>query len=180
LILSLYDEPHGVVTGPGNRVVYDLDRGEAHAGSAAVEGRALRWELEAEPSGEPLLSTEVAREGAEEWLLRCDRVDFPPGGVAYRHTHPGPGIRCLLSGAITIESGGRSQAYGPLDAWFESGPEPVFAAASASEQTSFVRALLVPAEYAGRRTIRYVDPEDEEKPKTQRATVFLEEPVTLR
>ena len=23
--------------------------------------------------------------------MRCDRVDFEPGGIAYRHTHPGPG-----------------------------------------------------------------------------------------
>jgi quercetin dioxygenase-like cupin family protein len=178
LILSLYDEPHGVVTGPGNRVVYDLDRGEAHAGSAAVEGRALRWELEAEPSGEPLLSTEVAREGAEEWLLRCDRVDFPPGGLAYRHTHPGPGIRCLLAGSIEIETSGETHVYGPLEAWFESGPEPVLARASATEPTAFVRVLLLPLEWAGKRTIRYVDPEDAAKPKTQHATLFLERPVT--
>ena len=37
--------------------------------------------------------------------------------------------------------------------------------------------MLLPAEWAGKRTIRYVDPADEEKPKLQRATVFLEQPV---
>jgi len=40
-----------------------------------------------------------------------------------------------------------------------------------------VRAILVPREWEGRRTIRYVDPADEVKPKLQRATVFLERPV---
>ena len=34
--------------------------------------------------------------------------------------------------------------------------------------------LLLPREWEGKRTIRYLDPADEEKPKLQRATVFLE------
>ena len=82
-----------------DRVVYDLDAGEAHS-AGARRGRVLVWELtEDEPAG-ALLSAEVALDPATEWLLRCDRVDFPPGGVAYRHTHPGPGIRYLLFGSI--------------------------------------------------------------------------------
>jgi quercetin dioxygenase-like cupin family protein len=109
--------------------------------------------------------------------MRCDRVDFPPGGVAYTHIHPGPGIRCVLHGSIRIEAGGASHEYGPLEPWFESGPEPVFAAASEAEETAFVRVLLLPAEWEGKRTIRYVDPADAERPKTQRATVYLEAPV---
>ena len=40
--------------------------------------------------------------------MRCDRIDFRPGGVAYRHTHPGPGIRYLLFGQITIDTEGRA------------------------------------------------------------------------
>ena len=111
--------------------------------------------------------------------MRCDRVDFPPGGVAYRHTHPGPGIRCLLHGRIRIESEGETHEYGPLEPWFESGPEPVFAAASDDEETAFVRVMLLPPEWAGKRTISYVDPADAEKPKTQRATVFLDESLAL-
>jgi hypothetical protein len=39
--------------------------------------------------------------------------------------------------------------------------------------------MLVPREWAGRRTISYVDPADEEKPKLQRATVFFDEPIEL-
>ena len=45
------------------------------------------------------------------------------------------------------------------------GPDPVFAAASAHAETAFVRVLLLPAEWQGKRTIRYVDPADEDKPK---------------
>jgi hypothetical protein len=43
-----------------------------------------------------------------------------------------------------------------------------------------VRVLLLPAEWEGRRTIRYVDPADELKPKLQRPTVFFDRAITLR
>ena len=63
-------------------------------------------------------------------LLRGDSVAFPPGGCAYLHRHQGPGIRCLLHGGIRIDTKGHSTSYGPGGAWFESGPEPVFAQAA--------------------------------------------------
>jgi quercetin dioxygenase-like cupin family protein len=173
--MSLYAEPGGVETAPGPRVTYDLARNGAFFGAARVSGHALRFELEEEAGDGALLSREV--EHGPDWLMRCDRVDFPPGGIAYRHTHPGPGIRCLLHGLIRIESGGETLEYGPLEPWFESGPEPVFATASEDEETAFVRVMLLPPEWAGKRTISYVDPADADKPKTQRATVFLERPL---
>jgi quercetin dioxygenase-like cupin family protein len=160
LILRLTDCPDGVVTGPGDHVVYDVAGDTAHVGAAAVDGHALLWELVDRPAG--------------DWLLRCDRVDFPPGGVAYLHTHPGPGLRVLLKGRIRIDTQGSSHEYGPFEWWYETGPDPVYAAASETEETAFVRVLVLPQEWAGKRTIRYVDPDDEERPKLQRATVFLE------
>ena len=50
----------------------------------------------------------------------------------------------------------------------------MFAAASETEETAFVRVLVLPTEWAGKRTIRYVDPADERKPKLQTARVYLE------
>ncbi len=150
-------------TEAGPRVVYDLQRDEAHFGAARVDGGALLWEVDDRPDG--------------DWLIRCDRVDFPPGGIAYRHTHPGPGIRVLLKGRIRIDAAGESHEYGPLESWYESGPEPVYAAASPDEETAFVRVMLVPRELEGQRTIRYVDPADDEKPKLQRARIYFEEPL---
>ena len=155
LILSLEDHPEGVETGPGDHVVYDVERDEAHVGAARVDGRALVWRLTERPEG--------------EWLLRCDRVDFPPGGVAYLHTHPGPGLRVLLEGRIRIDTQGTSHEYGPFEWWYETGPDPVYAAASDTEDTAFVRVMVLPAEWKGKRTISYVDPADDEKPKLQRA-----------
>ena len=152
--------PEGVETEHGVRVVYDVERDEAHYGAARVDGDALVWELEERPEG--------------DWLVRCDRVDFPPGGVAYTHTHPGPGLRVLLKGRIRIETRGSVQEYGPFESWYETGSDPVYAAASESEETAFVRVLLLPAEWEGRRTIRYIDPADEDKPKLQAARVYFE------
>ncbi len=175
--LSLYAEPDGVETGPGKRVVYDLARDEAHFGVARVDRHALRFELDTEVGPGALLSAPVELDPATGWLMRCDRVDFPPGGVAYRHTHPGPGIRYLVAGALTIDRAGSSRTYRAGEAWFEDAEDAVLATASATEESAFVRVLLLPREWAGRRTIRYVDPGDEAKPKLQRARILLEEPI---
>ncbi|MGD0714054.1 MAG: hypothetical protein ABSB24_07685 [Gaiellaceae bacterium] len=161
MILRFTDHANGIELGPGDHVVYDVERDEAHFGAARVEGRALVWELTERPG--------------DDWLVRCDRVDFPPGGVAYLHTHPGPGLRVLLHGRIRIDTEGTSHEYGPFEWWYETGPDPVYAAASEIEDTAFVRVLVLPSEWEGRRTISYVDPADEERPKLQRARIYLEE-----
>ena len=160
MILQVADHRDGVETGEGDHVVYDVAGDRAFVGAGRVAGRALVWELTERPDGDQ--------------LLRCDRVDFPPGGVAYLHTHPGPGLRVLLQGRIRIETQGTSHDYGPFEWWYETGPDPVFAAASESEPTAFVRVLVLPVQWAGKRTITYVDPMDAEKPKLQSARVYLE------
>jgi quercetin dioxygenase-like cupin family protein len=179
--LSLYEFETGVETIGGNRIVYDVDAGEARFGAATVDGRALVWQLdhdEDEAAG-ALLSRAVHLDPFAEWIVRCDRIDFPKAGIAHTHTHPGPGIRYLLHGELEIHTEGRSTFYGPGGAWFESGPDPVLATASAHAETGFVRVLLLPAEWAGKRTIRYVDPADDGRPKLQRATVLLEHAIAL-
>ncbi len=139
------------------------------------------WQLDDSPE-EPegaLLSRDIQLDPRADWVIRCDRIDFPPGGIAYRHTHPGPGIRYLLHGSLVIETEGHSTSYGPGGTWFESGPDPVLATASQHEPTAFVRALVLPAEWEGKRTIRYVDPADEDRPKLQKPTVYLEHLLAL-
>ena len=112
--------------------------------------------------------------------MRHDRIDFPPGGIAYRHTHPGPGIRYLLFGELTIESAGETHDVRPRRAVVRERagararrPRP------RREETAFVRVLLLPPEWAGKRTIKYVDPADEDRPKLQRPTVYGEYPVAF-
>jgi quercetin dioxygenase-like cupin family protein len=179
--LSLYEHLEGLQTELPEAISYDIARGEAHHGPVSIDGHALSWELEPGTSdgGDALLAHAVSLEGGS-WIARCDRIDFPAGGIAYTHTHPGPGIRYLLEGTLTIRSEGRTSEYAPGEPWFEGGPEPVHATAAIDRASAFVRVLLLPAEWAGKRTIRYVDPDDELKPKLQRPTVFFDRAITLR
>lgn len=187
MIFALFELADGVETDLPTCVVYDLERGEAHFGATRVGGRALVWTLDdgralvtqCHQGVSPTLARGVTLGGDRGWVVRCDRVVFPPGGVAFRHVHPGPGIRRLLHGELTVEREEDGRTYRAGEAWFEAAEDPVLATASPSEETAFVRVLLLPAEWAGKRTIRYLDPADEEKPRLQRATVLLEEPVEL-
>ncbi|MEO9176676.1 MAG: hypothetical protein ABI317_14270, partial [Gaiellales bacterium] len=75
---------------------------------------------------------------------------------------------------------GHEAHYAAGEPWFEAGPDPVHATAAADRPSAFVRVLLLPAIWVGKRTIRYVDPADEQRPKLQRPTVFFDHPITLR
>jgi quercetin dioxygenase-like cupin family protein len=175
------DEGDAVELEPAPRVVYDVQLGEARRqrGSCNLSGPRHVLSFELVPTGDPgaLLSAPVQAPSGDASLIRCDRVDFPPGGVAYLHTHQGPGIRVLLHGSIRIDTAGQSSRYGPLQAWFEPGPEPVFAAASENEPTAFVRCMILPEHLRGKSSIRYVRDEDAAKPRRQQYTVFVDEPI---
>jgi quercetin dioxygenase-like cupin family protein len=161
------------------RIVYRIDEPQADYSSGPVTltgpAHALCFELVAEASAAAKLSAPVDLDG--ERLIRLDTVSFPSGGVAYLHVHRGPGIRVLLNGEIRVDTDGQSQTYGPLEAWFESGPVPVFAAASDSVPTAFVRCMVLPAELKGQRSLRYVRDEDADKPKLQEYRIFVDEPL---
>ena len=85
-----------------------------------------------------------------------------------------------MHGELTIDRGDAgAHTHRGREPWFEGADDPVLATASTTEDTAFVRVLLLPDEWAGKRTIRYVDPGDEDKPRLQRATVLSEEPLAL-
>ena len=188
----------------GNRVLFVRDGGitVAHEGKtpalaadSAWHGAAacsltggdhgavvLCWDLV--PSGgrgdgDVLLEHPIDVDPPAPWLMRCDRVDFEPGGVALPHRHRGGGIRCLLTGALDVTVGDAPpRAVRPGGAWFESGREPVVARA-AQEATSFVRVSILPADIRGRSSILYVDPADANRGKPRRYTVWVDEPIVL-
>jgi quercetin dioxygenase-like cupin family protein len=179
--------PSGVVEVLRDGRATTLHENQAWQGAGACTLRARadatvwRWELRppapAAGAERAAASVKLARAielPAAECLMRCDRVDFPPGGVAYTHTHQGPGIRVLLRGTFRVRAGGQTHELAPGDAWFESGPEPVYAEASATEPTSFVRVMVLPASLLGKSSIRYVREEDQKKPKAQTYTVFVD------
>jgi hypothetical protein len=109
-------------------------------------------------------------------LLRGDSVAFPPGGCAYLHRHQGPGIRCLIEGGIRIDTAGHSTSYGPGGAWYESGPEPVFAQA-ADRPSRFIRVMILPLSYLGKSSVEYLREEDKAKPKTQTYKIYADMPM---
>lgn len=114
-----------------------------------------------------------------QWLMRGDSVAFPPGGCAYTHVHKGPGIRCLQAGTIRIDCEGHSAHYTPGGAWFEAGPDPVFAQADEDKPTRFIRVMILPRALKGQSSIRYVKDEDKDKPKSQQYRGYVDEFVDL-
>src|ERR1700730_1091869 len=146
-----------------------------------------RWEMTADsdgsiPAGAGVVSREklAARldampEGAV--LLRGDSVAFPPGGCAYLHRHQGPGIRCLIEGGIRIDTRGSSTSYGPGGAWYESGPDPVFAQAGSDRPSRFIRVMILPRALMGKTSIQYVNEEDKNKPRVQQYKVLADAPI---
>jgi hypothetical protein len=149
-----------------------------------VGARLLRFELYRDPApglngGTLKLDHPIDVDSRAPWLMRCDRVDFAPGGEAPWHRHRGGGIRCLLRGRIEVTVGDEPPVkIAPGGAWFESGREPVHAAAAPDEETSFIRVTIQPAEIRGQSSIVYVNPADAAgKPRTY--TVFIDEPIAL-
>ena len=116
---------------------------------------------------------------APGWLLRCDSVAFPPGACAYTHTHPGPGIRCLIEGAIRIDTDQGSEHFRTGEAWYEAGPEPVFAQAADDTASRFIRVMALPPEVKGQRTVQYMNPEDADKPRLQTNRIYCETALLL-
>jgi hypothetical protein len=190
--------PRMIFVAHGSIAVADrtLRDDEVWSGESAVALKAgnagatiWRWELVTSDSGSGAIAGQgvVSREKLSvrletlprgQLLLRGDSVAFPPGGCAYLHRHQGPGIRCLLEGGIRIDTHGRSTSYGPGGAWFESGPDGVFAQAAA-RPTRFIRVMILPVSYAGKSSVEYLNEEDKAKPKSQQYRIFADLPVAF-
>jgi len=152
--------------------------------AAGAPARVYRVELVRQPpppaGARVLLEHPIDLAGGSDWLMRCDRVDFDPGGVAPPHRHRGGGIRCLLRGRLEVTVGeGAPRAVAPGEAWFESGREPVLAVAARDEETSFIRVSILPAAIRGQSSILYVDPSAAAGGRPRRYTVYVDEPIAL-
>jgi hypothetical protein len=180
-----------VVHGGVTVVVRTFTDGEAWHGEGAVTLRAAQagaacWRFELGTMPEPAPAGVSSREKLAarldtlppgELLLRGDSVGFPPGGCAYLHRHQGPGIRCLIEGGIRIDTHGRSTSYGPGGAWYESGPDPVFAQAADDRASRFVRVMILPRALIGKSSIQYVNEADKDKPRVQQYKIFTDMPI---
>ena len=182
---------HGSVSIDGKA----LKEGEAWQGSSATTVKpgpdgvtCWRWELARGDQGSTVacapgmithekFSAYLETMPKGDLLMRGDSVAFPPGGCAYKHSHQGPGIRCLIEGGIRIDTHGRSTSYGVGGAWYESGPDAVFAQGSSDKQSRFIRVMILPRELAGKSSIQYVNEEDKAKPKSQSYKIFADAPI---
>jgi hypothetical protein len=178
---------HGGATVAG-RALHDGEAWHGEGAAALVAGSTgatcWRFELDAPPAGaapgvtsRQKLAAPLDTLPAGELLLRGDSVAFPPGGCALPHRHQGPGIRCLIEGGIRIDTAGRSTSYGPGGAWYESGPEPVFAQA-AEQPSRFIRVMILPRALLGKSSLQFVDAADAAKPRAQQYQILADFPIT--
>ena len=151
-----------------------LRAGESAAASEGyeVEGRAewsqvWRWEVDLPNRPHTLLAgsdvltmhrmsrliTTLDLARGSEWLFRLDQITSRPGHVSDPHTHPGPGIRCLLRGTFNISQHGKRYRGGvPGEPWWESGGDEVVFWGSETMEASFLRGMVLPVGYAGSPT----------------------------
>jgi quercetin dioxygenase-like cupin family protein len=112
-------------------------------------------------------------------ILRLDSVTFPKGAIAYRHVHAGAGTRYLVQGGLEIKSDHSVEHMVKGDAWFEDANSPVKAIAIDTQISKFIRALILPIEFEGKPTIKFLNSEDFDKPKEQTNHRFLDQRITL-
>lgn len=141
--------------------------GQVALKSSGAWSEIWRWEL-ASPIAPPVLhqGTSVlsllrmqrlidnfAMSKGTQWLFRLDRIMTPAGGMADRHRHPGPGIRCLVEGTFNVSQAAESiRAAAPGDPWWETGYDTVIAWSSPQMGAKFMRAMVLPTEWQGKAT----------------------------
>lgn len=193
-------DPGQTTRGPDGPGAVFVLAGTCQAMGAAVsagEGRALDTDSEVtNPTDQPaeVLIYGVTRQGPNRdtlscepltltdghALLRLDEVSFPPGAIAYRHTHPGAGFRYLRRGALHLQADDHSFDTLPGAVWFEPAQSPVRATASDDHaETRFVRFMVLPVEFEGKPTINILDPKDAALPKRQSTHRHVDQIVRL-
>ena len=129
------------------------------------------WLSRTMPKNDDASSTLLSKQitiNSDKVLLRLDEVKFPPGATAFRHIHPGAGIRYLSHGQLEIISDDHRETAEAGHIWFEPANSPVRAVASMNyPSTSFVRFMVLPVEYAGKSTIQILNADDAAKPRLQ-------------
>lgn len=100
-------------------------------------------------------------------LLRLDEVAFPQGAIAYRHIHPGPGIRTLVQGGLRLISDHDTQIMGVGSSWVEAANSPVRAENTQAGVSRFVRVMILPVALEGKPSIQILAEADAGLPRLQ-------------
>lgn len=158
----------------------DLGAAEHPAGQGAtlaVGAPDLSFVLTRNPVQGPVLYSAAVTLAAGPALLRLDEVFFPPGAIAYRHTHPGPGIRHLVRGRLHLQADDHAFEIAAGDSWFEAALSPV--RATALEQSSFVRCMILPPEFEGKSTLTILSEADRGLPRLQQTHRHVDTLINL-
>lgn len=84
-----------------------------------------------------------------KWLFRLDCI-IGFEGTTGLHSHPGSGIRCLVSGHLRTESekGENTDNKRFGDVWYEEGAYPLVSTVDPGLKATFLRGMILPPEYA--------------------------------
>ncbi len=84
-----------------------------------------------------------------KWVFRLDMI-FNNEGSTGLHSHPGSGIRCLVSGNLHVRGrvGEESDNTKQGDAWYEEGSYPIISTTDDGDTSAFLRGIILPYEYS--------------------------------
>lgn len=147
----------------------------------------LRWELvpadgpdEIEEAGLTSgLLTEQTVDLPEdgEMLMRLDAVALPAGTDDPTHILPGPSLRVLADGEVTVEMGERSTPHRPGGAWYQAKGEEAAVRGADTAPALILRAALLPTSLKGESAIFYAEAPDGERPPPAR--VYVDREIAL-
>ena len=83
-----------------------------------------------------------------KWLFRLDCI-YECKGSTGLHSHPGSGIRSMLSGSMSVSSavGENSDNDGCGAVWYEEGSYPLVSTVAEGSTANFLRGMVLPVEY---------------------------------
>lgn len=116
------------------------------------------------------------------WLFRLDKIiNF--SDTTGMHSHPGSGIRCLLTGAMRTESRmeGESDNRTPGATWYEEGAYPLVSTVDPGDKATFLRGMILPPEFTDYAdSANWISGQPEGGAKFEGWAELAKEVVTLR
>jgi len=141
-------------------------------GSIAIADRTLRDDEAFGGEGAIMLKAGSAGATLWRWELITREADFgrpAPGSGIISHEKLAAMLSTAPAGALLLRGG----------AWYETGPDGVFAQA-ADRPTRFIRVMILPRAYLGKSSVEYLNEADKAKPKLQSYKIFVDMPIELQ
>ena len=184
--LHLPKAVHGIYVRTG-RITLDgtplaADSGTLVRSAATLAGDGEVWRFEVartdvltapQEHATLILAHPLPRDPAAPFVLRLDRVDFPPDGATPKHGHAGPGIRRLLQGRLLGELGEEARRIEAGGAWYENGDDPVIGRVLLPG-SAFVRCMVLDAALLGKPTFRAWDAKEAARPRNAQYRLFFD------